>query len=104
MFKKVLSLYDFVDFWIHLFILAAVDAYDIGRLAYTDGRYDLTVDWMKEALILSPTNEEQKKNLPNKVDVLDHLAWSEYKVRKTFPLVVLQRICAKDLLLFLVDC
>lgn len=76
------KIFIFINTFNFFFILAAVDAYEIGRLAYTDGKYDLTVGWMKEALTLAVTNEEQKRNLPSKVDILDHLAWSEYKVRK----------------------
>ena len=60
-----------------IFFTAAADAYDIGRLAFTDGRYDITIGWMKEALSLASNESEDE---PNKVDVLDHLAWSEFKV------------------------
>lgn len=78
---------DLLQVEIHLNILsslAAQDAYDIGRIAYLKARYDTTVDWMREALVLYENNEVTSSgDLPNKADILDHLAWSEYEVKKT---------------------
>ncbi|XP_066930606.1 prolyl 4-hydroxylase subunit alpha-1-like [Clytia hemisphaerica] len=61
--------------------LSASDAYDIGRMAYTDKRYDVTIGWMKEALKLVDTSNHGD-DLPSKVNILDHLAWSEYQINR----------------------
>lgn len=67
-------------------ITGALDVFNIGRTTYTDGNYQKTVGWMLEALRLvnSKTGDQQQtEELPSKVEILDHLAWSEFKVRIT---------------------
>lgn len=58
--------------------LNAVECYDLGRVAYSNGDYYHTLLWMQEAL--NHLNTETNTTYPAKLDVLDHLAYATSQV------------------------
>ncbi|UJR10274.1 hypothetical protein I4U23_014481 [Adineta vaga] len=54
--------------------LSALECYDLGRIAYTNGDFYHTLMWMQEAL--DHLDKEKNKTSINKIDILDHLAFS----------------------------
>ncbi|CAF0759590.1 unnamed protein product [Rotaria sordida] len=54
--------------------LSALECYDLGRIAYTNGDYYHTLMWMQEAL--DHLDKEVNNTSPSRVDILDHLAFS----------------------------
>lgn len=57
----------------------ALECYDLGRVAYTNGDYYHTLLWMQEAL--DHLSVETNTTYPAKLDVLDHLAYATSQVR-----------------------
>ncbi|CAF1520910.1 unnamed protein product, partial [Adineta steineri] len=54
--------------------LSALECFDLGRVAYTNGDFYHTLMWMQEAL--DHLNKETNKTSINKIDILDHLAYA----------------------------
>lgn len=54
--------------------LNALECYDLGRVAYSNGDFYHTLLWMQEAL--DHLNAEPNTTYPSKLDVLDHLAYA----------------------------
>ena len=61
----------------HIFLLA-LECYDLGRVAYTNGDFYHTLMWMQEAL--SHLEDETTKESIGKIDILDHLAFATSQV------------------------
>ena len=62
--------------------MSAVDAFLVGRSAYSTGAWTLTKDWMENVLGLMG-NRQAYENIGLRVErkeVLDHLAFVEFKV------------------------
>ncbi|CAF4694094.1 unnamed protein product [Rotaria sp. Silwood1] len=57
--------------------LTALECYDLGRIAYTNGDYYHTLMWMQEAL--DHLDKETNNTSLSKVDILDHLAFATSK-------------------------
>ena len=62
------------------YLLGPMDTYSIGRHSYNNDDYESTRDWMSETLRLIDLGVHNDTNYPERKDVLDHLAFSEYKV------------------------
>lgn len=62
------------------YMLGPMDTYVIGRNSYQDGDFINTRDWMRETLRLMELGVHNDSEYPTTVDVLDHLAYAEYKV------------------------
>lgn len=60
-------------------MVTATDTYNIGRMAYLAEDMEATADWMGETLRLIG-NESSQGNSPDRLLVLDHLAFAEFKV------------------------
>lgn len=60
------------------FIIPALECFDLGRVAYTNGDFYHTLMWMQEALDHLKT--EKKPMSINKIDILDHLAYATSQV------------------------
>jgi hypothetical protein len=58
--------------------LLALECYDLGRVAYTNGDFYHTLMWMQEAL--SHLEDETTKESIGKIDILDHLAYATSQV------------------------
>ncbi|CAF3801799.1 unnamed protein product [Rotaria sordida] len=54
--------------------LSALECYDLGRVAYTNGDFYHTLMWMQEAL--DHLDTETNNTSINKIDILDHLAYA----------------------------
>ncbi|CAF3520069.1 unnamed protein product [Rotaria socialis] len=54
--------------------LSALECYDLGRVAYTNGDFYHTLMWMQEAL--DHLDTETNHTSINKIDILDHLAYA----------------------------
>ncbi|UJR35641.1 hypothetical protein I4U23_028391 [Adineta vaga] len=54
--------------------LSASECFDLGRIAYTNGDFYHTLMWMQEAL--DHLNTDTNSTIPNKIDILDHLAYA----------------------------
>ncbi|CAF0905886.1 unnamed protein product [Adineta ricciae] len=54
--------------------LSASECYDLGRIAYTNADFYHTIMWMQEAL--DHLDRETNATAPNKIDILDHLAYA----------------------------
>ncbi len=64
----------------------ALECYDLGRIAYTNGDYYHTLMWMMEAL--DHLNNENNNQSSKKIDILDHLAYATSQVKKKFFLLL----------------
>lgn len=64
------------------YLLGPMDTYFIGRKSYQENDYETTVDWMTETLRLMDLGVHNDTDYPDRIDVLDHLAFAEYKVEK----------------------
>jgi prolyl 4-hydroxylase len=62
------------------FQMGVQDTYTIGRDAYREERYRETKIWMEEAF--RQMNGTAYKDGIKMSDILDHLSWVEYKVRR----------------------
>ena len=62
------------------YMLGPMDTYTIGRTSYQENDFEATRDWMEETLRLMDLGVHNDTKYPNKLDVLDHLAFAEYKV------------------------
>ena len=60
-------------------MVTATDTYNIGRMAYLAEDMEATADWMGETLRIIG-NESSQGNSPDRLLVLDHLAFAEFKV------------------------
>ena len=56
----------------------ALECYDLGRVAYTNGDFYHTLMWMQEALVHLDT--ERTNGSMSKIDILDHLAYATSQV------------------------
>lgn len=56
----------------------ALECYDLGRIAYTNGDFYHTLMWMQEAL--DHLASEKNKSSISKIDILDHLAYATSQV------------------------
>jgi prolyl 4-hydroxylase len=54
--------------------LSALECYELGRVAYTNGDFYHTLMWMQEAL--DHLDKERNNTSMNKIDILDHLAYA----------------------------
>ncbi len=59
-------------------LFLALECYDLGRVAYTNGDFYHTLMWMLEAL--DHLDKETNKTSINKIDILDHLAYATSQV------------------------
>ena len=57
----------------------ASECYDLGRIAYTNADFYHTIMWMQEAL--DHLDRESNATVPNKIDILDHLAYATSQVK-----------------------
>ena len=58
----------------------ALECYDLGRVAYTNGDFYHTLMWMQEAL--DHFGKETTNTSIKKIDILDHLAYATSQVRR----------------------
>lgn len=58
--------------------LTGNDCYELGRQAYSNEDFHHTILWMREAL--NRIDNEQMNQLQTRVDILEHLAFSSYKL------------------------
>jgi prolyl 4-hydroxylase len=56
----------------------ALECYDLGRVAYTNGDFYHTLMWMQEAL--DHLDKETNNSSVKKLDILDHLAYATSQV------------------------
>jgi len=59
-------------------LFLALECYDLGRVAYTNGDFYHTLMWMQEAL--DHLDKEINDTSINKIDILDHLAYATSQV------------------------
>lgn len=61
-------------------MITAMDAFKIGRGAFLSEDMENTRQWMGESLQILDLEPNNSKEKPSRFSVLDHLAWSSYKV------------------------
>lgn len=61
-------------------MITAMDAFKIGRGAFLSEDMENTRQWMGESLQILNLEPNNSKEKPSRFSVLDHLAWSSYKV------------------------
>lgn len=61
-------------------LITAMDAFKFGRGAFMSDDMENTRQWMTESLKLLDLEPYGQREKPNRFSVLDHLAWSSYKV------------------------
>lgn len=69
-----------INFTIFSSLNLALECFDLGRLAYTNGDFYHTLMWMQEALV--HLDKETVNRTMNKIDILDHLAYATSQVNK----------------------
>ena len=62
------------------YLLGPIDTFAIGRDSYQEEDFEGTRHWMLETLRLMDLGVHNDTVYPNKIEVLDHLAFAEYKV------------------------
>ena len=73
-------------------MITAMDAFKIGRGAFLSEDMENTRQWMGESLQILNLEPNNSKEKPSRFSVLDHLAWSSYKVTYLPPRSVLNDV------------
>ena len=73
-------------------MITAMDAFKIGRGAFLSEDMENTRQWMGESLQILDLEPNNSKEKPSRFSVLDHLAWSSYKVTYSPPRSVLNDV------------
>ena len=73
-------------------MITAMDAFKIGRGAFLSEDMENTRQWMGESLQILDLEPNNSKEKPSRFSVLDHLAWSSYKVTYLPPRSVLNDV------------
>lgn len=64
---------------------AAVDCFEIGRLAYLSKDYYHTILWMEQSLhVLQHEHATSQSRMASPTEILDYLAYAMYMVRQLF--------------------